>query len=238
MEAARNTLLWLGADGILLASFAVAIAFFLAQWRKIPEGHGLASILRGRGKLDPRNSWITNLTLLGTFLATALKENLVRTDAIRSPTPTWPPSPTGAVVWLGDLSLFFAAVVIVATLIYLASMRRVGDDKDDKYESCIGAYLVSGLLAVWAAVGQVLTLDCLVLLAELKKNGLSAFTTGWFALLVTAGGIAAGIYGWQTMRQQIAVQIRPWPDAPPPRPAPEAVLIEPQPAPAREWSLL
>jgi len=183
--------------------------------------------------------------LLGTFLATALKEGLVKADSTKKETL----EQTSAVIWLGDLSLFFAAIAIVGTLIYLASMGRVGDEKEERYESFVGAYLVCGLFAVWAAVGQILTLDCLVLLAQVKKDGLSGFATGLFATLVMAGGISAGIYGWRTMKKQIEMQIEPWPTLSPPRPpldalttpgqtSPAAMPAETTHGPAREWSLL
>lgn len=175
---------WDTADEILALSFCFALGLVIlrAVFTLREHQYTLLSRIPGKGKFDVKSSWVSNTTLFGAILASVLKD-------VKELNP---PADSGV------LNLLFAALALVAVLVYLTgvTVHKEGD-KDAWYESFVGTYLLSCLIALWAAFGQLVALGRIVQSAPRRILAAVPETVFLFSLLV--GAVALAIYAWNTM---------------------------------------
>ena len=177
-------LTWLSADWILGVSAVAALVFVRRRWRTISAEKRTRTI-KGQAKVDAKNSWISNTTLLGAVLASALKDlkdvkDLTALDGI-----------TG-------LNLAFAMIALVAILVQLGASRY---KDNDQAESDVRYYLLSVFLAIWAVTGQMLTLGRIA--AAVPDSTLTLPATIVCVLVLCFALTGALFYAWKATYEHI-----------------------------------
>lgn len=170
-----------GPDGTVFAALVAALLFVVI--RVVMVGKLPASI-PGRGRLDVRASWLTNVTILSSVLAGAFKDLVADATYI-------------------VVSLVFATMAIVALLVVLAAARQTVTD----YYTPTWAYLVSATLALWAGAGQILMLFCIIKHANWGPD--IQYTAWVFYILVSLAAIMLAVYVAATMRAHLTAAIPP-----------------------------
>ena len=123
--------------------------------------------------------------------------------------------------------------VLVAMLTPYATVRHYKEGNEEKHETRVWAYLLSALIALWAAFGQLFTLDRMVWLAR-EANNLTELAVGVFFVLMTIGLTALAVYAWNTIGRQMEDQL----PSTPGEPQPDALGLGTRRRPAEEWPLL
>lgn len=197
-------------DHVLYLSLALALVLVIGR---IVMSAGVTpfSMIRGQGKFDVKASWVSNTAILGAVIAGALKE-------IHNPEG------------VGPLNIVFAALALVAPVVYLASVRAFkNEQKEDVCESRVWAYLVSALLALWGGLGQVVTLWQIAYSARSALPHRDDLVVFMGVLIVAA--IALLVYAWRAMGQHLLLAV-------PPPESEDAEAEAMTTAPHQEFSLL
>jgi hypothetical protein len=176
------------ANYVIIGSLIVA---FLSVWgirRKIPKATDDA-ILIAPGKYDPKNSWITNATVFGAILGAPIKD-LSAHGSINS------------------LNVLFLALGSIALLITLATTQPGKDNKDqDINVSRVRPYLWSARVALWAAIGQLVTLGYMISIAE--REVLSYVAKAIFLLSILAAFFVLGLFACRTIAKHLESAVKP-----------------------------
>jgi hypothetical protein len=171
----------IGVNCFLGGSLLAAVV--LVGARELVTRAPLDGTVKGQPKFDAKSSWLSNTTLLGALLVSALKDGF---------------SPKPETAWLGGLNLLFAVLAITAVLTALASERQTAEKE---FETPVLLYLAYATVALWAAFGQLLTLAVVVWIANEKY--LPPFPKLVFLVSIAAAAIGACCYAWKTMGQHL-----------------------------------
>jgi hypothetical protein len=190
----------IGSSGIVLGGLAAAsfLVLLVLGSTTMPTSR----IITAKMRFDVKTSWVSNTTLFSTVLVSTLKDNYIpKPDAIK---------PEG-ILWLGGLYLVFAALAVLALLVYFASERAVkvkgGASSKEEYEYHyhVGWYFFAAILALWAAEGQLFTLAATVLIA--KPNYVDVVAKSIFVSSVVFAALAVGVYAFKTMTRQLESEV-------------------------------
>lgn len=145
---------------------------------------------------DPKQSWASTVTAIGALLGTVLsaRDLPIKTEGGTIKTE-----------FLG-MSIFFGALILIAPLIYNATRtkKKVDDkagepgEKKDQYQGYVWSFMLSSLITLWGAVGQVIAL--FLFFGMLKLSLATAFQ--WLFGLTLFPLIP--LYAWRSIR--IAIQ--------------------------------
>jgi hypothetical protein len=132
---------------LLYWSFGIAVGTVVLGALALCKQFDLWGLIPGTGKLDLKSSWVSNTTVLGAVLVAVIKDvKLV------------PPELLGA-------NLFFAALAVAA---YVILMGTAFHWKAEAYKTPALTYLISVIVALTGAIGQLFTLSCVVRFASVS----------------------------------------------------------------------
>lgn len=164
-------------DSIILSSWLLSSIFVVCRCLREP-GVKFAWSIPGEGKFDLKSSWVSNTTLFGAILGSPLKD-------------LGPPSN------LSNLNVLFLALGAVAVLIQLGTVRAVSGG----HRFPVWAYLLTAIVALWAAAGQLFTLAAIISGAERKHLTLASECV--FLVAVACALIALAVYAWKITGQHL-----------------------------------
>ena len=169
------------ADEILYAALAVGLMFAVLQWIKSPAPS--TWIILGEAKFDVKNSWVTNTTIFGAILTTAVKD-MKGFDV--------PPA-------MANLNVLFLALGLLAVVLNMANLRA---QPNGKYGTQVWLFLIAAGVAVWAAAGQLLTLGYVVW--KVPGTAMPHFATAVFMGAVVVAAVEVGVYAWNVAKTELA----------------------------------
>ncbi len=125
--------------GVIIVTFIISSLLVYKSYQKMGLPADILDERIGNPQWDFSKSWATTLTTVGAFLGTVIST----------------PSLSGINMQSG-LSLFFGLVVLIAPLIYTASIERFPSDPNVKdgtyqYEGTIRMFLITCTLTVWGS---------------------------------------------------------------------------------------
>jgi hypothetical protein len=202
--------MFMWSDFILFGSLASAFIFVTVRWFTNSTPSRLGWFIPGEAKFDPKSSWISNTTLLGTVLVAAFKDF----------------KELNAPIDVSNLNILFLALAALALLLAMATVRLFSPIQ---HGTRVWLFLVSAGIALWAAIGQMFTLSYVI--CEAPTEAISGSSKVVFVGVVIIAAIALGAYAWTIMHDQIAKAV---PPPPPQQPgvAPDATTTGP------EWPFL
>jgi hypothetical protein len=195
----------------MLGSLAGAAIVVGLLWRGNPHP---GWFIPGAGKYELKNSWISNTTVFAAILGTPLK------DIAGIPLPT-----------LASLNVLFLAVAGIAVLLQAATVRVVGNG----FCTPVWAFLITGVLSLCAAIGQLATLFYIACAAADPLRDPPPVLTqfgGWIleGAAVVAGG-AVLFFAWRAMRGLLKLADKACQPA-------AAMPLAAAPARANDWAIL
>jgi hypothetical protein len=163
---------------------------------------------------DPKKSWASTVTAIGALLATVLSarpELKFKPEIVAAIKHTAKDNDEFASMIAGirteflGMSIFFGALILVAPLIYNATRtkKKVDDnegepgEKKDQYQGYVWSFMLSSLITLWGAVGQLMALFLLF-----GKLELSLATAFQWLLGVTLFPLIP-LYAWRSIRMAI-----------------------------------
>jgi hypothetical protein len=173
-------------DAVLLGPLGLALLIILA--RMFTLGRKWSSEI-SVPDYDYSKSFATPLTAIGGLLAAFLATNLI-TDTSEGLSKT---------AYQG-LGLTFAAVALLAPLVYVVSQDQVvsGTPPTVHYTGDLRAMFVAATLTLWAVVGQLITI--FLLLQQLRGgNGLTLTAMVVIGVVVIFGIVATIAWAWNAI---------------------------------------
>jgi uncharacterized membrane protein len=184
-------------------AYALVVLILIFPWRT----HRLCDRM-GPGVWDPKQSWASTVTAIGALLATVLS---ARPEL---PFKSVKPETVAAVEKLKEeiagirteflgMSIFFGALILIAPLIYNATRTKKKVDtkaggKEDQYQGYVWSFMLTSLLTLWGADGQLMAL---FLLFGMLKMSLATAFQGLLGLTLFP---LIPLYAWRSIK--IAIQ--------------------------------
>ena len=215
------------ANGVVFLTLLFAIAITVIRYRTL-KGHladGLRTKMIGAADWDFSKSWASSFTaffaILGTFLA------------LKMPNSTMPLSSDQ----FAFLNFLFGAIVVVAPLVYNATVKIVSINEGKAVLGTVGTFLSATALTMWAVIGELWSIFFIVVSLDTNISPLSVKLV--FSLILLLAWVLILWRAWFTIEDTILAQTQ-TPLIPGMAPAPKGVLegAAPVPQAAPSWALL
>ncbi|HLF48044.1 MAG TPA: hypothetical protein VJA45_01615 [Methylomirabilota bacterium] len=182
---------WIAANCMVLA--ALLYAALVAGAAFFPHRSHCGDSM-GTPRWDPSKSWASTITVFGAVVGTVFTSSAVLLPKETTLLPK---------AQFSSLSLFFAALVVIAPLVYNAIRRNTATSNTQiRYEGWVWSFGLASVFTLWGIGGQLLTL--FLLLHELRFQGsMPDFVAIVFQALLGSSVLLVSAYAYQSV--QVAV---------------------------------